>query len=166
MKKKWCGKTVVLLLLLSMCFCMVGCSSMDGSENEAVVAQDNRFTDGRVGQTAEGWLIAEASVDDKSIVINAPITTYPAEEVFSVSLVKDENELMALASELIMSQYTDYQEDMWGWFVERDDRLIVSLGSDNLWTTNYIDVVNDQDGIMLEEDQILRTSTCQRLQCA
>lgn len=154
-------KTVALLLC--MCCIMAGCSSMDSPDKVNAGSKDNPVSGGMIGWTDEGLLTAKSISDDKSITIEASVIAYPPENVYRVNLVRDESEASELANELIMSRYTDYQESLWDWSVIRNNTLVAAFGCDDLWTTNYIDVENDQDGITLEEDQLLKNFITEKI---
>ncbi len=150
--KKWFG-------ILGICICclLTGCSFTTVPTDTETASLKNASSNAGIEWTDDGLLSSERNTGEKSLVIAAPVISYSPENIYRVNFVKDEEMAQALAEELIVKVYPDYQHPaLWNWNVVRNDTLVASFSCDNFWTSYYLDVANDQDGITLEEDQLFR----------
>lgn len=167
MRINLCKKTI-LLLFISI-FCLTICCGPTGSRGVTRRQPSHNLSDENLCEDYENiarfatpvldknWLTATSVVADKSIEIKAPLPSFSPEDVRRVKLVRDEKEARALADELIVNKFDDYQLGEWSWSVIRDTNLVATYSCDKLWTTNYLDVENDQSGgLLLEREQLFK----------
>ncbi|MCD8115605.1 MAG: hypothetical protein LUE21_00535 [Oscillospiraceae bacterium] len=96
-----------------------------------------------------------------SISITAADAAAEAEEtptVYNVILRRDEDALLQMAENLIISRYEEYVYDdevFQQWQVQTGEKLVASLDCSSDWMVSYTDYENDCNGTHMEDDYMI-----------
>jgi len=109
-------------------------------------------------QVDGGKISANTQINGKTIVLSAQMQGEP-DAIYRLELARSETAAVKLAEKLIEQAYPDWERNGWRWTALRGNTLSAVYSYDVFWTTSYINVEYDQDGISDEESRIFTRYT-------